>query len=118
MKKFKLIILFGSQVTGRANHNSDYDLAVLGAKPLTMRDVGEVIDWGAKKLKALDDKIDVVDLLTASPLLKHQVAKHGKLLLGTEDEFLSFQIAAWKEYVDTARLRRWREKVLEKAFLK
>lgn len=42
MNSLKLIILFGSQVTGAAGKTSDTDIAVLGDRPLTFDERSEL----------------------------------------------------------------------------
>ncbi len=112
-EKNRLIIAFGSQATGHANAASDFDFAVLEEKPLTLAKKFKLIDYLAKKLKINEDKIDVVDLNTASPLLLHEVAQKGKLVEGSDFDFIRFKVRAWKTYLDTAKFRRLREQSIK-----
>jgi len=112
MKKDRLIIAFGSQITGHANANSDFDFAVLEKKPLTLSKKMRLFDYLAKKLKINEDKIDIVDLNTASPLLCYEVAQKGKLVEGNDFDFIRFKVRAWKVYLDTAKFRRLGEQVI------
>ena len=63
-----------------------------------------------------EDRIDLVDIWSAPPLLQHHIAMTGKLLKGNKDDFLGFRVLAWKRYLDTAKLRRAREKKLERLY--
>lgn len=110
--KSNLIVTFGSQIRGTAGAASDFDVAVLSDHALGLKEKSKLISKLASKLKILEDKIDLVDLWNASPLLQHQIASSGKLLEGDELDFLRFKVLAWKRYIDTAKLRRAREKSL------
>lgn len=109
----RLIIAFGSQVTGHANAESDFDFAVLDTKPLTLEQKFELFDYLEEKFKINSDKIDIVDLNTASPLLAYEVAQKGKLVEGTEFDFIRFKVRAWKVYLDTAKFRRIDEQMIK-----
>ena len=107
-----LIIAFGSQVTGKATDKSDHDFGVLKDEPLSLSDRVDTGGYIAKKLGIDEDKIDLIDLRSASPLLKFEVARNGKLVDGEHFDFIRFKVRAMKEYVDTAKFRRLREKVM------
>lgn len=111
-----LIIAFGSQVSGRATAQSDFDFGALYKQPLTLSQRTDLAGYLAEKFGINEDKIDLVDLASASPLLKFQVAREGKLIDGDYAGFIRFKVRAFKEYVDTAKFRRWREKVIRKKY--
>jgi predicted nucleotidyltransferase len=110
-----LIIAFGSRVKGRANEMSDFDFGVLSEKPLSLSERTNLAHHVSKKLKINEDKIDLVDLRTASPILKFEVARTGKLIEGQAFDFIRFKVRAMKEYQDTAKFRRIRESVIMKS---
>lgn len=110
LPRLKLAIRFGSTVEGRARSDSDVDIAVLAERELTLAEQSEVVAALAQRFQFPEDRIDLVDLQNASPLLQHEVAEKGELLEGDPDDFLHFRVLAWKLYQDTARLRRAREK--------
>ncbi|OHA17003.1 MAG: hypothetical protein A3C79_01840 [Candidatus Taylorbacteria bacterium RIFCSPHIGHO2_02_FULL_45_28] len=116
MKK-PLIIAFGSQVSGIATPASDFDFGVLEKNPLSLADRVAISEHISKKLKLNEDKIDLVDLSSASPLLGFQVAKNGKLIDGERFDFIRFKVRAFKNYADTAKFRRLREKIMLKNHL-
>jgi predicted nucleotidyltransferase len=111
-----LIIAFGSQVNGKATDKSDHDFGVLKETPYSLGDRADTSLHIAKKLNINEDKIDLVDLRSASPLLKFQVARSGKLIDGEHFDFIRFKVRAMKEYVDTAKFRRLREKIMMKKY--
>ena len=109
-----LIVAFGSQISGRSIEGSDFDFAVLADKPLSLSDRTDISEYLSGKCNINEDKIDLVDVSTASPILKFEIAKNGKLVDGEYSDFIRFKVRAFKEYVDTAKFRRMREKVMMK----
>lgn len=116
--KTNLIILFGSQVSGYAGPRSDFDIAVLADKPLTIQDKADVSDNVARQMNVSSDLIDIVDLNVASPLLQYSIAQTGRILSGAKEDFLRFKVLAWKRYQDTAKFRLSREKALNATIAK
>ena len=97
----RLVILFGSTVTGRSRANSDVDVAVLCDNEA---DLDAIFVALAPRLKS--SRLDLVDLKHAGPLLSFQVARTGVLLFEREAaEFRQFQSLASRRYVDTKKLR-------------
>lgn len=109
-----LLILFGSRATGHARADSDWDVAVVADHQLTWEEWSATLEQAARFLGANEDKIDLVDLWNASPLLQQFVAKEGKLLQGDPFLFIRFKVLAWKRYHDTAKLRRLRSEALHR----
>jgi predicted nucleotidyltransferase len=107
--EIKLVIRFGSTAAGRARADSDVDLAVLASRELTLADQERVVIELARRYGFQEDRIDLVDLRVAPPLLQREVAERGELLEGDPDEFLRFRFSAWKLFQDTAKLRRARD---------
>lgn len=116
MVSLDLIILFGSQAVGRAGAMSDFDVAVSTDHELTLAEKNEAVDSIARDFGFHEDKIDLIDIAVAPPLLQMQIATHGKLLRGDPDLFLRFKVLAWKRYQNTARFRRAREKKLAQIY--
>ena len=107
-----LIILFGSQISGHTNTQSDFDVAILTDHILSLDEKLELSDQLAKQMNVSSDLIDIVDLNVASPLLQYSISKTGRLISGNKDDFLRFKVLAWKRYQDTAKFRQQREKAL------
>jgi predicted nucleotidyltransferase len=114
--KIPLIIAFGSQIKGGATDMSDFDFGVLKEESLSLSDRVNISEYIAKKLNINEDKIDLVDLSSASPLLKFEIARNGKLIEGNYTDFIRFKVRTFKEYVDTAKFRRLREKIMMKKY--
>jgi predicted nucleotidyltransferase len=97
----RLILLFGSVVTGKVNKKSDIDLAFLFDKPI---DLLAITNRVIRLLHT--DNVDVVDLRRASPLLKFSAVKSSMLLYEREPGlFNEFYSLAFRMYVDTRKLR-------------
>ena len=107
-----LIIAFGSQVSNRATEMSDFDFGILKEKPFSLSERTDLAYHISKKQNINEDKVDLVDLSTASPILKFEVAQTGKLIEGETFDFIRFKVRAMKEYQDTAKFRRIREQVM------
>src|ERR1700691_1650720 len=101
-----LFILFGSQSKGHANAASDFDIGVVADKPLDLEEKNKLSEEIAKEFNFPEDKIDLVDLNEASPLLQMEVAKSGRLLKGNDYDFFKFKLLAWKRYQHTAKFRK------------
>ncbi|MDW8322967.1 MAG: nucleotidyltransferase domain-containing protein [Burkholderiales bacterium] len=72
------VVLFGSRASGRARLRSDYDLGVLGAKPLPLEDFYAIED-------ALEDlptlyRIDWVDLMRVSDRFRARALAQAEVL--------------------------------------
>ena len=74
-----MLYLFGSQASGDARPDSDWDIAFLADG-----DLDNVSRWHiAEELAAeLGQDVDLVDLKEASTVLKMQIVQNGRLLYG------------------------------------
>jgi predicted nucleotidyltransferase len=97
----ELVVLFGSTVAGRARPDSDVDVAV---RCKAGADLDALFAVLAPRLKT--DRLDLVDLRRAGPLLAFQVARSGvPLFERSPGAFREFQSLASRRYADTSRLR-------------
>jgi len=97
----QLVLLFGSIAEGSVHRKSDIDLGFLFDEPI---DVLSLTNEVTKLLHS--DRVDVVDLRRASPLLKFCAAQKGKVLYERSDGlFNQFFSLAFRMYVDTKKLR-------------
>ena len=117
-----LAYLFGSQSEGPAGPLSDIDIAVL-LRPDRLKERGMAKDrWSDPQIDLIGDlcrlfhrnDVDVVILNQATPLLMHQVVKHGKIIY--EDPVtrpaVDFAAYAISRYADTIPLRRLQDRYL------
>lgn len=104
----KQIVLYGSQATGEASAESDFDVAVFlePAKVPTFHFEGylNLLVPLAQALGAADGKIDLVLLNTANILLRYEITSKGKLLFGDLDFFAQYQAFAFRDYIDAKPL--------------
>lgn len=79
----KLLIYFGSYQTESYRTDSDIDIAYLAGKLLTTEErLGLHKDLMIAHRKS---EIDLVDLQTAEPMLRYEIARGGKVLFEEED---------------------------------
>jgi len=102
-----LAYLFGSQAQGTDGPLSDIDIAVLFSKDVLKSQYGRRQCFLTADLIGIlhHNDVDVVVLNQATPLLKHNVLCHGKVLFDKEAR-IDFEVQAQREYFDTAYLRR------------
>jgi Polymerase beta, Nucleotidyltransferase len=97
----ELLILFGSAAKGRIRTTSDVDVAVRCA---AAADLDALFMALAPRLKS--DRLDLLDLRRAGPLLAFEVARSGHLLFERSlGLFREFQSLASRRYADTSKLR-------------
>ncbi len=78
------VIVFGSLTDGRARPDSEFDIAVQAAQPLTPEPKVTLIDdWAL----ATGRPVDVIDLRTVDEPLLGQIRKHGKRVRGSDGAF-------------------------------
>jgi len=86
------VYLFGSRARGDAGRESDVDLALLG--PATLDPVAR-FELQERIATELHTSVDLVDLRSASAVLRVQVLEHGELLYeGDPRERARFEVAA------------------------
>ena len=101
MPTLDLLVLFGSTVTGRRRAGSDLDIAARFDGPT---DLDALYLALAGRLGS--DRLDLIDLRRAGPLLAFEVARSGRLLFERRrGMFREFQSLASRRYCDTAKLR-------------
>ncbi|MBP1718742.1 MAG: hypothetical protein H6Q43_2180 [Deltaproteobacteria bacterium] len=100
-KDLQLLILFGSFVQGGRHPESDLDLALLFDQP------AEILQLTNEVIRLVHtDRVDVVDLRRASPLLAFSIARKGRVLYERSPGlFNNFFSLAFRRYADTAKLR-------------
>lgn len=91
-----LIMMHGSQVTGKTHDKSDIDIAVM---PKKNRDFKLGLYGDLSKYFKFDN-VDIVNLKTANPLLAFCVARKSKLLAGKKTDYDAFVKLAFHKYSD------------------
>ena len=82
------VILFGSRARGVYTESSDYDLAILSSRGLTIKQLNELALKIACKVNIQVDKIDLIDLNKASNELIYKVIRDGKPIYVQDEEAL------------------------------
>lgn len=110
--KLRLILLHGSQVTGKTHPGSDIDIAFVretNTKPDLLKIIRDLSELSGTH------KVDVSDITHADPLFLYSVMRNSKLLAGKEQDYASLNRTAYHKYNDYLPfLRQEREFVLEK----
>ncbi len=109
--------IFGSYTTQKVSSMSDIDIAVL------LRDSVDSKEYGQIKLTITNDlieqisfdRIDIVLLNIASPLLSHEVIKKGMLLFSKDKaKHIQYTANSTMRYLDTIYLRKVQDRILHK----
>lgn len=105
----ELVYLFGSHAGGQVHAGSDVDLAVLALTPITPL---ARYDLAQDLAHALGRDVDLVDLASASTVMKKEVVANGRLLFSrAPSSRAAFEGRVLSEY---ARLNEERRPVLER----
>ncbi len=109
-QSLRLVLLFGSSVTGKLHRQSDIDLAFLFDIPV---DMVKLTNRVVRLLHA--DNVDIIDLIHANPLLRFSAAKNSAVLFEKEPGmFCEFCSLAFRIYEDTKKLREARSESIKR----
>lgn len=107
----KLLYIFGSYAKGKNTEDSDLDIAVLLDENYNPMDKLSLI--GDLTLIFKRNDIDLVILNSASPVLRHQIIKYGKLVyMESEEVKVFFEVKVLKVYMDMEPFRRTQMKYI------
>ena len=108
----ELLLLFGSQVDGKTHKESDADVAYMSKKPLTIREESELMVKLQPVLK--NNKVDLVNIHTAPPLLLYAITNRGSVLYQSDPlAFYQLRAYAFKRYVEAEPLFELKEQRLK-----
>ena len=98
-----LILLFGSRATGKTHVRSDFDIAYLSKMPLDLMDEARLICDLMPVFRA--DKVDLVNLKKAPPLLRKQIFdRHLVLFCADKAQYFAYQMYALRGYTEAKPL--------------
>ena len=102
--RVRFAYLFGSRARGTPGPLSDYDIAV------GLTDGTDAFDFRMRLLERLNrllktDRVDLVILDEAPPLLRHRVIRDGRVLKEDRPARVAFETQTIIDYLDTAYLR-------------
>ena len=110
--KLKMLLLFGSQASGRVKPDSDFDIAYL---PKESFDTKQILELNGDLMDIFhSERIDQVNIRQASPLLLHEISRNSKLLFGQEIDYIRFKTRAFRVFVDSASLFRLQDALIKK----
>jgi len=108
-----LVLLFGSQATGKIHRGSDYDAAYLGEESLSLKEESNLI-IDLMHIFGTED-VDLVALHNAAPLLAYEIAHSAQPLYErTPGLFTSFYLYALRQYEEAKPLFELRSVYLER----
>lgn len=108
-----LMVLFGSQATGKTHKGSDYDIAYLSEHSLSLAEESKLIIDLVPVFQT--SAVDLVSIHNAPPLLLKQIAEKCVVLYERDPQLFSrFRIYAYKRYMETQHLFRMRSKSLNR----
>ncbi len=111
-----LLLLFGSQVSGKTHDESDIDLAFATKRKLSFKEHAKLNSEFQSILGK--NRIDTVDLLTAGPLLKKLIFdEHNSLYIADKELYYSMANYAMKSYIETKPLREYTRQFLHKKYV-
>lgn len=106
-----LVVLFGSQATGKTHKGSDYDIAYLSERVLSFTEESRLIIDLMPVFQT--SAIDLVNIHNAPPLLLKQIAEKCVVLYERDSQLFSrFRVYAYKRYMEAQHLFRMRSKSL------
>jgi predicted nucleotidyltransferase len=99
-----LVYLFGSVAAGHSHKDSDVDIGVVFKDPPPIDSINDLRD----KLNALlGREVDLISLNRASPILKMQVLKNGRLIYMVDEKpFHQFFVDTVNQYHDLKIIRK------------
>lgn len=95
---FSLVLIFGSQITKKTHPNSDLDIAVLAKEVLNAQKHSQALFDIAEVFP--DQKIDLVFINLANPLLLRKILENCKLIYGSTTNLNNLRIYSFKKYCD------------------
>ena len=107
----KLLVVFGSFGTEYMTKDSDLDLGYLSEELLSQEQELQLLQDLIKFYQR--SNIDLVNLRKATPGLKFEIARKGRVIFEQKEEFLEFQLYASHVFADTKHLREMRKEVLD-----
>lgn len=104
----RLVVLFGSAATSRAQPDSDFDLAVWPGESEGPPGPEERLCWIGEIQGLLDRAVSLVLVSpTLDPVLGFQIMRQGRVLYESEPNLWAWErLRLWQLYCDTAPLRR------------
>lgn len=112
-----LVLLFGSRAAGKTHRQSDVDIAYFSQEPLPLAEESKLVIDLMQIFRT--NAVDLVSLHNASPLLRYEIARSGKMLYEQEHGLFDlFFIHALRHYEEVKPLFQLRSEYLDKRMAK
>lgn len=114
-----LVVLFGSQVTGKTHRESDFDVAYLSDEKLSFKDEGRIIIDLAPIIGARDERlVNLSNIKKAGALLLKEIFdKHQVLFCADRNVYDSYKIFSVKNFLESRPLFDLRDYLIKKYFI-
>lgn len=114
----ELILLFGSQISGKTHRESDYDIGYLSKRNLSIEDEGRLIIDLLTIVEERDERIiNLVNIKKASPLLLYSMTTQTQVLYEKSNVlFAQLRAYAFKKYIEMKPMYKERERRMRKQF--
>lgn len=115
----ELILLFGSRVSKKTHKESDYDVAYLSKRDLTLEEEGKLMIDLAPLLKIPFEKMELVSLKNLSPLFFKEIFTNAEVLFAKDETiFDRYKIYALRLFEEAKPIFEQTEKILKKQIAK
>jgi len=94
--KLELLLIFGSQVSGKTHPMSDFDFGFIGEIELSYEDKGKLAHELSMLLGFSD--VEVVDLKKANPFLLKEIVKNNRIVFEKKGAYADFFSSAVRKY--------------------
>ena len=113
-----LLMLFGSQVTGKTHKESDFDIAYLADKKLSFEDGGRIIIEIAKIIGVRDERlVNLCNIKESGALLLKEIFdRHQVLFCADRNVYDSYKIFSVKNFIESRPLFDLRDFLIKKYF--
>lgn len=103
----KLMVLFGSQVSGRTHQESDYDVAYLSEEELSLEEESGFMYGLMPIFKIKDERlVNIVNIKTAGSLILYSITQKGiPLFERGASIFFRLKLYAWRAFIDSQLFR-------------
>lgn len=117
--ELSLVMLFGSQVTGKTHRESDFDIAYLSDKKLSFKDEGRIIIDLAPIIGARDERlVNLSNIKKAGALLLKEIFdKHQVLFCADQNIYDSYKIFSVKNFIESRPIFDLRDYLIKKYFI-
>jgi predicted nucleotidyltransferase len=100
------IILHGSYAKGTVHSGSDFDIAVVGKRPIGFTEIMEIQSNFGQLFETVGiNNLDVKPLDRVDALFRYLVVRDSILLAGNLHDYNEFKAYAFRAFIDTADLR-------------